>query len=203
MPVGTVNTFANTTMAILGIRGYFLPAGDTAASDWIDLGVLENFSIDENIEDFDFRGARTGLAVTYETITISAEITYTFDSMNPLDEDILSLWTGSAVTADVATTGFSSAQTFESTTGRLLLVYENAQESKMSMLVHHSSASIKRAGQVGTPGEDAAGLSFQATVLADESGTIPAAAGGGDAEYGYIWVFPSDELDDNLTDASS
>jgi hypothetical protein len=198
LPVTTVNTFANTTMAILGIRGYF-----HNGTGWIDLGVLENFSIDENIEDFNFQGARTGLTVTYETISISAEITYTFDSLNPLDEDILALWTGSTVTADTGGDGFSSAQTFESTTGRLLLVYENAQESKASMLVHHSSVSIKRNGQVGTPGEEARGLSFQARVLADESGAIPAGAGGGTAEYGYIWIMPSDELDAALTTAST
>jgi hypothetical protein len=184
-------------MSILGLRGYFRPDG---GAGWIDLGVLKDFDPGEEIEEFNFEGARNGLTEIYDTVVISAELNYTFRSENPLDRNLLGLWMGGTPVDDPATgglDGFSIVQSFNTSTGDLLFVFPNAQAGKMSVLIFHPLASLKRDGQGGTPGEDARSINFSVTVLADEAYTVPAGVNGATpvARYGYMYVVPSANLD--------
>lgn len=196
MAVDTKNTFGNSTLGVLGIRGYFRPA-TSGDGKWIDLGIVKNWEPTDETETLDIDGARSGLTQIYESLPISASLGYTFDSENPNDPEILALWNGSAMTADPGATGHSAPISFDSTTGELMWVRENAQKTKPSQILYHPSASIRRAGQSGTPGEEAAGLSFEATVTADELYKIPAGVNAGEptASYGYLYVVPTAGLD--------
>lgn len=204
MGVTTVNTFGNSSLGVLGIRGYFRPTG-AAEDKWVDLGIIENWEPTDEIEELEIQGARTGLTVTHETLAISASLSYGFDSNNPNDKDILALWNGGAMTADPGTTGHSAPISFDGTSGELLWVRENAQSAKPSQILYHPAATIRRTGQAGTPGEEAAGLSFTATVTADEQYTIPAEVDAGEtsAPYGYLYVVPTASLDTALTTVSA
>ena len=203
MAVSTVNTFGNATLGVLGIRGY---ARKTGESTWIDLGIIKNWEPTDETETLDIDGARSGLTQIYESLPISASLGYTFDSENPNDQHILELWNVAAMAAAVgADMGHVSPLSFQSTTVEMLWVRENAQATKPSQILYHPSASIRRAGQSGTPGEEASGLSFEVTVTADETYTIPAGINAGEpvAQYGYLWVVPTAKLDDATTLASA
>lgn len=202
MGVTTKNTFGNSTLGVLGIRGYFRPTGET---DWVDLGIVENWEPTDETENLDIEGARTGLTVVHESLPISASLSYAFDSKNPNDPEILALWNGAAMAADPGTTGHSAPISFQGTNGELLWVRENAQSAKPSQILYHPSATIRRAGQAGTPGEEAAALSFEAVVTADEGYTIPSGVDAAEpsAPYGYLYVVATAQLDTALTTVSA
>lgn len=202
MGVITKNTFGNSTLGVLGIRGYFRAEGE---SEWVDLGIIDNWEPTDEIEELEITGARTGLTVVHEVLPISASLGYTFDSKNPNDDDIAALWSGAAAAADVATTGSVTAITFGGISGELLWVRENAQAAKPSQIVYHPSASIRRSGQAGTPGEEATALSFEATVTSDETYTVPAGIVAEEpaAPYGYFYKVPTAGLDTALTAVSA
>lgn len=197
MPVTTVNTFGQATLAVLGVRGYFRPTGESA---WVDLGIVKNWEPQDETEELEFTGARNGLSEVFEVIAISASLRYTFDSENPNDRDILELWNGGAMTA--GGDGHSAPISFSSTNGELLFVRQNAQPTKPSQLIYHPAASIRRDGQTGTPGEEVSGLSFTATVTAAEDFVIPAgiSAGTPAARYGFLYVVPTADLSAAETD---
>jgi len=200
MAVTTVNTFGTSTLGVLGIRGYFRP---TAGAGWVDLGSIKNWEPSDEIEELEISGARSGLTVVYETLPISAALSYGFDSENPNDTDILELWNGGAFAAGVD--GDVSPISFQNTEGELMWVRENAQSTKPSQILFHPKANIRRDGQGGTPGEEASGLTFTVSVLADESYVIPAAVDAATpaAEYGYLYVVPTASLDAATTAAST
>lgn len=199
MAFNASNTFGNDSLGVLGIRGYFRPVGE---SDWVDLGIVANWERTDEVEELEIQGARTGLTVTHEVIPISATLGYTFDSNNPNDHAILGLHGGAELEA--GGDGFSAPIGFQATTGELLWVRENAQKNKPSMILYHPSASIRGDGTAGTPGEEAAGLSFSATVTAAETFKIPASieAGEPDAPYGYQYLFDTDDMGNALDDVS-
>lgn len=200
MPVTTVNTFGNTTLGVLGIRGYFRP---TTGSGWVDLGIIKNWEPQDETEELEIEGARAGLTEVYEVLAISASLGYTFDSENPNDAEILALWNGSAMAAGVD--GDVAPIAFDSTSGELLWVRQNAQSSKPSQILYHPSATIRRDGQSGTPGGEQAGLSFTSTVTADETFVIPVGVDAATpaARYGYFYVVPTADLDSTLTTVST
>lgn len=204
MAFTTKNTFGNSTLGVLGIRGYFLPSGGTAATDWIDLGVINSWEPSDDTETLEITGARSGLTVVHEALPISASLSYAFDSGNPNDQSILALWNGSAMTADVATEGHAAPFSFDATNGKLVWVRQNAQASKPHQLLVHPGASIRRSGIAGTPGEEAAALSFEVTVTADETYKIPAAvlATNPDAPYGYLHVVSTAGLTEAIEHAT-
>ena len=199
MAVTTGNTFGTTTLGVLGIRGYFRPT----SGDWIDLGIIKNWEPTDEIEELNIEGARTGLTAVYETLPISAALSYSFDSENPNDEAILELWNGGAFATGVD--GDVAPINFESTTGELIWVRQNAQSAKPSQILFHPAASIRRDGSSGTPGEEASGLSFSVTVLADEDYTIPVGVDAAEAaaQYGYLYLVASADLDGALTAVSA
>jgi hypothetical protein len=188
----TTNTFGQSTLGVLGIRGYFRVAG---TYDWIDLGIVKNWEPQDEIEELEIDGARAGLREVFEVLPIAASLRYSFDSENPNDEDILALWQGGTFTSDGGT-GLSAPITFGGNTGELLWVRQNAQATKPSQILYHPSASVRRDGQTGTPGEEAAGLSFQAVVTADEEYTIPIGIdpNESDARYGFLYVVDTDDI---------
>lgn len=201
MAVTTVNTFGTSTLGVLGIRGYFRKEGEY---DWIDLGIVKNWEPQDETEELEIDGARTGLRVVHEVIPVSASLAYSFDSENPNDEHILGLWQGGDMTTD-GSSGLSAPISFEATSGELMWVRQNSASGKPSVLIYHPSASIRRDGQTGTPGEEAAGLSFQATVTADETYTIPVGVDPGEpsAPYGYLYRVPTSGLDAAETTVSA
>jgi hypothetical protein len=257
MTVAARNTFAKSTLGVLGIRGYFRPGTRTTADaaaaattlevesaalfavgddvtvgtgasqenvsisaisgttltisalanaqpagsmvrelGWVDLGIVKNWEPQDETEELEIEGARAGLTEVYEVLAISASLGYTFDSENPNDDDILALWNGSIMKADPGATGASSPISFDSTSGEMMWVRQNAQSAKPSQLLYHPSATIRRDGQSGTPGEEQAGLSFTSTVTADENFVIPAAvdADQATARYGYLYRVPTSDL---------
>ena len=200
MAVTTVNTFGTSTLGVLGIRGYFRPEGET---DWVDLGIIKNWEPQDETEELEIEGARSGLTEVYEVLAISASLGYTFDSENANDEDILALWNGGAMATGVD--GSVAAISFEGTSGELMWVRENAQSTKPSQILYHPSATIRRDGQAGTPGEEQAGLSFTSTVTADEDYTIPVGIDATEptASYGYMYIVASGDLDAATTAVSA
>ena len=171
---------------------------------WVDMGILADWEPQDETEELEIQGARSGLTETYETLAISASLAYGFTSNNPNDEEILALWNGGAMTADPGATGASAPLTFDSTSGELLFVRQNAQSSKPSQILYHPSSSIRRDGQAGTPGEEESGLTFTSTVTALEGFTIPAAidAAGPAARYGFLYKVPTSGLDTAIATVS-
>lgn len=197
-PVGnTVSISATTNAHSAGILVRDL--------NWIDLGILKDWSPDEDIEEFEFEGARSGLVQVFDKLTIRAELNYTFRSTNVTDNDVQDLHAGAVGATDVAANGYVVEVSFNTTRGELLFVRENAQASKDSKLIYHPRATIKRDGESGTPGEEEASLDFTATVLADENFTIPDTidAGSPAADYGFVWTVPTANLDARETTASA
>lgn len=200
MPFATSNTFGNTSLGVLGIRGYFRKTGEAT---WVDLGIVANWERSDEIEELEIQGARTGLTVVHEVIPISASIGYTFDSNNPNDHAILALHGGSSMVA--AADGHTAPVGFQATNGELLWVRENAQKTKPSQLIYHPSASIRGDGAAGTPGEEAAGLSFSVSVTASEGYTVPVELDAGErpAPYGYQYLVDTEDLADALDDVDA
>lgn len=164
---------------------------------WVDMGILADWEPQDETDELEIQGARSGLTETYETLAISASLAYGFTSNNPLDEEILALWNGSAMATDPGATGASAPFAFDSTSGELMFVRQNAQASKPSQILYHPSASIRRDGQSGTPGEEESGLTFTSTVTAKEGFVIPAAidAATPEARYGFLYKVPTSGLD--------
>lgn len=200
MAFETSNTFGNESLGVLGIRGYFRPVG---VAQWVDLGIVANWERADEIEELEIQGARSGLTLTHEVIPISASLGYTFDSNNPNDHAIMALHGGEAMTA--GGDGHSAPISFQATNGELLWVRENAQKTKPSQLIYHPAASIRGDGSAGTPGEEAAGLSFSVTVTAAEGYEVPAAidAGTPDAPYGYQYLVDTEDLETALDDVDA
>ena len=200
MPVTTVNSFSNDTQAVVGVRVYIHDG-----TGWIDLGVIKDLTPDEENEEFRFEGARNGISETYGVIPLSFAIAYTLNSENPMDPDIRALHEGSAGAADPGGDGTSFVKSSQPTEGKMLIVHENAEESKPSEIVYHPLVSVRRNGRSGTPGEEASALGFAVEVLADEEYTVPVGvnAAGPSAPYGYTWIMPTDQLDAALTTASA
>lgn len=171
---------------------------------WVDMGILADWEPQDETEELEIQGARSGLTETYETLAISASLAYGFTSNNPNDEEILALWNGGAMTEDPGATGASAPITFDSTSGELMFVRENAQSAKPSQILYHPAASIRRDGQAGTPGEEESGLTFSATVTAKEGFTIPADVDAATpaARYGYLYKVPTSALDDAIDTVS-
>ncbi len=173
------------------------PAGSMVRkAGWVDLGIIKNWEPTDETEELEIQGARSGLLETYEVLAISASLGYTFDSENPNDDDILALWNGTRMSADPGATGASSPIAFDSTNGELMWVRQNAQSSKPSQILYHPSATIRRDGQSGTPGEEQSGLSFTATVTSDEAYKVPATVNAATptARYGYLYRVPTASL---------
>lgn len=194
--IDTVNTFGQPTLGVLGIRGYFRPVGDSL---WVDLGIVDSWEQSDEIEELEIDGARSGLREVYEVIPISASLGYTFNSKNPNDPDILALHGGVDFASD-GNGGLSAPISFGGTNGELLWVRQNAQASKPSQIIYHPGATIRRDGTAGTPGEEAAMLSFSVTVTAVEGFEVPAAVNAATpaARYGYMYNVATEDLDTAL-----
>lgn len=190
----TVSALANSHAAGVLVRH----------TEWTDAGILKDWSPDEDLEEFEFEGARTGLVVVHDKLTIRAELNYTFRSTNVLDTDVQNLHAGAFGAAAVGS-GTVVEVSFNTTRGELLFVRENAQSGKDSKILYHPRATIKRDGESGTPGEEEASLDFSATVLADENFVIPDTVDAAEpgAQYGYVWTFPTADLDTNDAAASA
>jgi hypothetical protein len=191
--IDTINQFGQPTLGVLGIRGYARPVGQDL---WVDLGIVDSWEQSDEIEELEIDGARSGLREVYEVIPISASLGYTFNSKNANDEHILALHNGAAMTTD-GDGGFSAPITFGGTNCELIWVRENAQPAKPSTIIYHPAATIRRDGTAGTPGEEAAMLSFSVTVTSVEGFTVPAAVNPATpaARYGYQHVVPTEDLD--------
>lgn len=195
MAVQTINTFSANTLSVLGARAYFRPEGET---DWVDLGIIKDLSPDEEQEVFNFEGARSGLQQIYDTVIISSELSYTFNSDNALDETILALHAGAdAEDAAVGDDSFTIVQSFTTANGEFMIVYPNAQANKPSMIVYHPSVSLRRDGQSGEAGTEQRQLGFTAAVTADEEYQVPETVNASEpaAPFGYMWVGPTADLD--------
>lgn len=195
MAVDTINTFSAQTLAILGVRAYFRPDGET---QWIDMGIIKDLSPDEEQETFNFEGARSGLQQIYDTVIISSELSYSFSSDNALDEVILALHAGAdSEEAAVGDDAFTVIQSFATNDGELMLVYPNAQANKPSMIVYHPRVSLRRDGQSGEAGTEQRQLGFTATVTASEEYVVPETVNAASpaAPFGYMWVGPTADLD--------
>lgn len=194
MAVSTVNTFDNSTINVLGLRGYFRPTG---GAGWIDLGLADDgWEITTESEQLDIQGARTGRQLTYESLPISFSVGYTFNSRNATDPYIKGLHVGATLLTD-GDEGYSAPISNNPVNGELMWVRESAWAEKDAELYYHPRATLQGDGVSGTPGAEAAALNFTVTVLADDDFDIPAEINAAEpaAPYGFVYLVPMEDLD--------
>lgn len=192
----TISSITGNTLTVGALSNAHAAGEMVRLASWVDLGIIKNWEPTDETEELEIQGARSGLLETYEVLAISASLGYTFDSENPNDDDILALWNGGEMTDDSGGTGASAPFSFNSTSGELMWVRQNAQSSKPSLILYHPSATIRRDGQSGTPGEEQSGLSFTATVTSDENFKVPSGVNSATptATYGYLYRVPTASL---------
>lgn len=182
-------------VAVLGIRAYFKPDGDT---DWIDFGHVRSPSREQDLTELDIQSARLGRLATIKKLTTAQTLEYTFEAMTVFDESVVGLHSGGAAGEGDANVGdVYAVEDFVGTTGELLFVQENAESANMVKIAYYPAAQIKGDGEESGDGESVAVLKFRATVLQDEDYTVPAglAAGEPSAPYGFRYFTPAANID--------
>lgn len=182
-------------VAVLGLRAYFRADGE---DEWHDFGHVQSPNRDQDLTELDIKSARLGRLATIKKLTTEQTLEYTFESMSVLDEGTIALHTGGASGEGAANVGdVYAVEDFTATEGELLFVQENAETGGTVKIAYYPKAQIKGDGEESGDGESASTLTFRATILQDETYTVPVdlAASEPEAPYGFRYFTPKANLD--------
>lgn len=201
MPLTITNTATAADESLVAVLGFMALFRKDEQAGFHDFGHVLSPAREQDLTELEVKSARLGKLATVKKLTTEASLEYTFQTQSVLDQETVALHTGGAVEAGaIGTGGFVSAEDFTGTTGELLLIQRNAEASGKIKIAYYPSVTLKGDGEESGDGENAATLTFRATVTPDEDFTVAAALAAGEPEapYGFRYVCAPADLDDVL-----
>lgn len=172
MAFTTTNPIVTSDVNVLGLIIYFRPAGQTP---FIDLGHVQNPQRTVDQQEQDIQSARTGKLLTIKKLTVSLSKGLTFETLSATSSEILELHRGRRRgTAPTAPLGVFIPDDVTPTEGELLIVQNNAETGGPIKVEFRPKAQLKGTDEQSGDGENPAILTFDATVLQNETYRIPA-----------------------------
>lgn len=185
------NTPVADHIAIVGLLIYFREGG---TGDFIDMGYVQNPQRAVDQQQNEIQSARDGKLQTVKIITTSVSKSLTFETMSSEDPDVLALHRGGV--AGGTAVGQFIPDDVTPTAGDMIVVQKNAETGGDMLVEYRPSVNIVGTDEQSGDGENPAILTFEATILADEVYSIPAAldAGTPAAPLGFSGIVPLAQL---------